>query len=69
MMTGTTLFAMGRSQAVRLPQEVAFPPAVNELAIRRDSARRIIVPAGRVWDDFFDSPRIDLGGRDLPPST
>ena len=67
-MTQTTLFQSNRSQAVRLPKDVAFPPGVREVTILRDGPRRIIVPADSVWDDFFDSPGIDLGPRDQPPT-
>jgi antitoxin VapB len=67
-MTRTTLFQTNRSQAVRLPKDVAFPSNVREVAILRDGVRRVIVPANAVWDDFFDSPGIDLGERDQPSS-
>jgi len=66
-MTRTTLFQTNRSQAVRLPKDVAFPESVREVSILRDGARRVIVPANAVWDDFFDSPGIDLKERDQPP--
>lgn len=66
-MTRTTLFQNNRSQAVRLPKEVAFPQGVREVAILREGARRVIVPADAVWDDFFDAPGIELGERDQPP--
>ena len=66
-MTRTTVFQTNRSQAVRLPKDVAFPVGVREVTILRDGARRIIVPAELVWDDFFDSPGIDIGERDQPP--
>jgi antitoxin VapB len=62
----TTLFQTNRSQAVRLPKSVAFPPGVSEVAILRDGPRRIIVPANAIWDDFFDAPGIDLGPREQP---
>ena len=65
-MTRTTLFQTNRSQAVRLPKDVAFPVGVREVAILRDGARRVIVPANAIWDDFFDAPGIDLGDRDEP---
>ncbi|HEY1933764.1 MAG TPA: type II toxin-antitoxin system VapB family antitoxin [Acetobacteraceae bacterium] len=65
-MTRTTLFQTNRSQAVRLPKDVAFPPNVREVTILRDGVRRIIVPADAIWDDFFASPGIDLGERDQP---
>ena len=29
-------------------------------------AKRVIVPANAVWDDFFDAPGIDLPDRDQP---
>jgi antitoxin VapB len=67
LMTRTTLFQTNRSQAVRLPKDVAFPAAVREVAILRDGARRIIVPSDSVWDDFFESPGVDIGERDQPP--
>jgi len=65
-MVRTTVFLSNRSQAVRLPKDVAFPEGVKEVTILRDGKRRVIVPAGAVWDDFFDSPGIDLPSRDQP---
>jgi antitoxin VapB len=65
-MTRTTVFLSNRSQAVRLPKDVAFPECVREVAILRDGARRVIVPANAVWDDFFDAPGVDLGERVEP---
>ncbi len=59
----TTLFRTNRSQAVRLSKDVAFPASVREVTILRDGARRVIVPAYAVWDDFFDAPGFDLGER------
>jgi len=55
-----------RSQAVRLPKDVAFPKGVKEVAVLRDGKRRVIVPANAVWDDFFDAPGVDLAPRDQP---
>lgn len=67
-MTRTTLFKSNRSQAVRLPKDVAFPETVSAVTIVREGRSRIIAPADAVWDDFFDAPGIDLGPRDeLPP--
>ncbi len=67
-MVRTTVFQSNRSQAVRLPKDVAFPEGVKEVRILRDGRRRVIVPANAVWDDFFDAPGIDLGARDQPPT-
>ena len=65
-MSTTTLFRSNRTQAVRLPHAVAFPAEVREVAILRDGARRVIVPADTRWDDFFDAPGIGLPDRDQP---
>lgn len=65
-MVRTTVFQSNRSQAVRLPKDVAFPEGVKEVRVMRDGKRRVIVPAGAVWDDFFDAPGIDLGPREQP---
>ncbi len=65
-MARTTIFRSNRSQAVRLPKDVAFPADVREVAVLRDGARRIIVPANAQWDDFFDASGIELGERDQP---
>jgi len=65
-MSTTNLFRSNRSQAVRLPRAVAFPAEVREVAILRNGARRVIVPADPRWDDFFDAPGIGLPDRDQP---
>jgi antitoxin VapB len=65
-MVHTTIFRSNRSQAVRLPKDVAFPDKVKRVTVLRDGKRRVIVPEGALWDDFFDSPGIDLGPRDQP---
>ena len=59
-MTRTRLFQSNRSQAVRLPKDVAFPPGVTEVRILREGNSRVIVPANAVWDDFFARPGIDI---------
>lgn len=66
MSVRTTLFLSNRTQAVRLPKEVAFPSDVREVLIVREGARLVIVPADHAWDDFFDSPGIDFPERDQP---
>lgn len=65
-MTRTTLFQSNRTQAVRLPKDVAFPEGVRAVEVLRDGPRRIIVPAGSAWDDFFAQPGIDLPDRAQP---
>jgi antitoxin VapB len=61
--TRTKLFITNRSQAVRLPKDVAFPEGVRDVAVLRDGACRVIVPASAIWDDFFAAPGIELGAR------
>lgn len=65
-MPETPLFLSNRSQAMRLPKDVAFPPGVKRVAILRDGNRRIVMPADSLWDDFFATPGIDLPDRDQP---
>lgn len=66
MSATTSLFLSNRTQAVRLPKDVAFPDHVREVVILKEGERRVIVPRDRVWDDFFDQPGIDLPDRDQP---
>jgi antitoxin VapB len=55
----STIFLSNRSQAVRLPKEVAFPAEVRLVEIVKVGERRIITPAGKRWDDFFlDGPKV-----------
>ena len=65
-MTSTTVFQTNRSQAVRLPKDVAFPAHVREVTILKEGVRRVITPANALWDDFFASPGADLGDREQP---
>ena len=67
-MSRTTVFQSNRSQAVRLPKSVAFPPTVREVVVLRDGVRRVIVPADAAWDDFFAHPGIAIErGEQSPP--
>ncbi|MGP0091884.1 MAG: type II toxin-antitoxin system VapB family antitoxin [Xanthobacteraceae bacterium] len=56
-MTRSTVFTSKRSQAVRLPKAVAFPPDVHQVEIIKIGHGRLVSPVGRRWDDLF------LGGR------
>lgn len=70
-MATTRLFLSNRTQAVRLPREVAFPKGVEEVKILVVGDSRVIVPAGRRWDAYFaEGPFVDedfLADRTLPP--
>lgn len=67
-MNRTSLFRTNRSQAVRLPKDVAFPEGVSEVVIVREGAGRFIMPADAVWDDFFDAPGVEIAERIQPPT-
>ena len=66
MPTRTKLFQSNRSQALRLPRDVAFPAEVQDVLVLKQGVKRLIVPAGSAWDDFFDAPGIDLPDRQQP---
>jgi antitoxin VapB len=71
MVAKSTVFKTNRSQAVRLPKEVAFPDHVKEVEIIVEGNRRIIVPAGSSWADWFEHGPRWVGEfpelEDLPP--
>ena len=64
----TTLFKNGRSQAVRIPKEIAFPEEIKNVVIRREGDVITISPSDHSWDDFFDSlePCDEFPGREQP---
>lgn len=68
----TKLFMANRTQAVRLPKELAFPPEVTEVEIIRQGRGVLIVPKGKSWDDFFENgPFMDddfMSERVQPPA-
>jgi antitoxin VapB len=66
MAARSSLFKSNRSQAVRLPKDLAFPDGVKQVAIRKVGKARIILPADAAWDDFFDAAGVDLGAREQP---
>jgi antitoxin VapB len=47
------LFKSNRSQAVRIPKDLAFPDNVKEILIRRVGNKIEITPSDSFWDDFF----------------
>ena len=54
----TKIFKSNRSQAVRIPKEIAFPDSVKEIEITAIGNKRIISPAGQSWDDWFNEPGV-----------
>jgi len=57
-MARSTVFTTNRSQAVRLPKPVALPPHVRQVEITKMGGSRLISPADRSWDDFFNGPTV-----------
>lgn len=55
-MVTTKLFRSNTTQAVRLPQEVAFP-ADTEVAITVEGTSRVITPVAHTWDRWFETAR------------
>lgn len=53
-MAKSTVFTTNKSQAVRLPKPVALPDNVRTVEITKIGRSRLISPAGRSWDTFFD---------------
>lgn len=55
MVAKSTIFKTNRSQAVRLPKEVAFPEGVKAVQISVVGNSRIITPAGSSWQEWFEN--------------
>jgi antitoxin VapB len=53
MPTTTRIFKSNKTQAVRLPKDVAFPDGVNEVEIIKVGNSRVISPVGNRWDSYF----------------
>jgi antitoxin VapB len=54
----TRIFRSNRSQAVRLPVEVAFPESVKDVEITAIGNKRVIAPAGQSWEEWFNAPGV-----------
>jgi antitoxin VapB len=54
MSTGS-VFYDNKSQAVRLPADSRFPDTVKRVVVRVVGNERIISPAEKSWDSFFQS--------------
>ncbi len=68
----STVFKSNRSQAVRLPKEMAFPDDVHRVEVVKLGSGRLIVPEGKGWEDYVThAPRLpddfpdDI--EDMPP--
>jgi antitoxin VapB len=75
-MTTTKLFLNNRTQAVRLPKDVAFPDDVTEVEITVEGDARVIRPVkvDLSWESFFElrdrlrreNPESEFPDRDQP---
>jgi len=52
----TTVFKSNRSQAVRIPKELAFADDVKKVVVRKVGKSLVITPVDALWDDFFAQP-------------
>lgn len=71
-MAKSTVFKTNRSQAVRIPKELALPENVRRVEVIAVGSGRLIVPEGQSWDHWFEyGPRLTDDFRtdldDLPP--
>lgn len=53
-MERSIVFKNNESQAIRLPNPVAFPDGVKNVDIVKLGRARLITPAGESWDVWFD---------------
>lgn len=51
----TKVFESNKSQAVRLPEALAFPVGTSEVSIVAVGTSRIIAPIDQSWDSWFGS--------------
>ncbi|MHB9100822.1 MAG: type II toxin-antitoxin system VapB family antitoxin [Sulfuricella sp.] len=52
------VFVSNKSQAVRLPKQVAFPPGVESVEVVELGASRLLTPVHTRWDSFFAGPAV-----------
>ena len=50
------IFVSNKSQAVRLPKQVAFPPEVERVEVIELGASRLLTPVQQRWNSFFAGP-------------
>ena len=64
----TTVFMNNKTQAVRIPKELAFPEGIKQVIARRQGGTIILSPAQNHWDYFFALPPLedDFPDREQP---
>tara|TARA_B100000929_G_scaffold179578_1_gene142239 strand:- start:452 stop:682 length:231 start_codon:yes stop_codon:yes gene_type:complete len=53
-----SVFKSNRSQAVRIPKDIAWDDDVKQVDISVIGRARVIAPAGELWDSWFDGPGV-----------
>ncbi|NNB44570.1 type II toxin-antitoxin system VapB family antitoxin [Pseudomonas chlororaphis] len=64
-----SVFRNSSGQTIQLTEAMAFPDDVTQVEIIAMGRTRIIVPAGEVWDSWFDEASVStdcMAGRDQP---
>ena len=59
-LSGRAALKSNRSQAVRIPKDLAFPESVKQVVVRKQGRSLVITPVNQFWDEFFDQPGIDI---------
>lgn len=49
----SSIFKSNRSQAVRIPKDMAFPDDVKRVVVRKVGKSVVLTPEDAIWDDFF----------------
>ena len=48
-----SLFKSNRSQALRIPKELAFPDSLKKVYVRKEGNSLVVTPVDDFWDEFF----------------
>lgn len=57
-MTQASVFLNNKTQAIRLPKDVALPDNVKTVEVIALGRSRLIAPSDEIWDSFFSGPAI-----------
>ena len=63
------VFTNNKSQAVRIPKDMAFPEEVKKVDIIQMGQARLVAPAGSSWDSWFEGEGVTddfMSERDEP---
>lgn len=68
-MAEAAVFKSNRNQAIRMPKAMEFPEGVKRVDIIQVGESRVITPAGKSWDAWFDGESVSadfMSGREQP---